>query len=933
MFKRSLLIAVLLIVLILACTKDEEDGKTPYELDKIEFTSFKILANSASGLTTESKVLIDAKSPVKVYDHGVVLLKDGVFLDKIALGELSENSFQTTVNSGLVKGQRYAIYPYLFAKNTLFHGDTLEFESKVEIDFVIDKVSPLEGFLNDTILIKGRNFCRSSETNKNVLQLGGANQRMIYESDSLIKAVILPNIPVSELSAVLTTCGVATELEDPFVISAPVLDTIAPHEAYVGEHFFIHGKNLHPAISRVWLDDFEIALEDTSDLDKLEATVTKDFPSGLLDLKIQVLDGVIERKAYFQSTTPVIHEIDKIETGFLDTLTIKGNYFLQPNSELQVQIGNRPQTIISSSRNEIVVVIDKYFEENAPTLNAITGVFNLEENITMLPPQIIAVDKDAYNLENDSVSLKTRYFLGYPNNVRVGNAGPYANMPFETVDSSGVLVLSLDDWLDVNDNFPHFEFDSDGEIKIELTTHYGNSSVNINIFPPKIQSIVQSAYYHSRVFPITIAGMNFGFAGSTEVYVDDVLIPYTGLSNFVIRNKAIQFPVPEFIEAGTHSIKLVTGGQVSDEITFELIDVVAENLTINSGTRKDVFELSGKNLDGNSHISIYANGTLCNIIERTSDTVKFQIPYFLILEAGMEITFRYGDKITGLGTINGIEPYEKSLDYLANSNYYRGSSYFEYQNEFYFLNNQGIFKFNLATQSWETFETNMGNINGYNSHSEVSVQGDKVYVPYGNTFQIYDMLNRQWESLDLVFEEYDSMIHGIVIENEAYIILREVSNTQVIFYKYDLQTHEKSALSQPIYPPSGSSTFDDLLRFGNTLYLNVQNNNIIAYDVAADSWSNLGYPTSFKYKFDTNLYVHNNILYLSGGRGNGLEFHELFALDLSGNTWTEKTYLPSKLTNHAVFGSGDQLYFLLGGGQYGYNNQYLFIYDINQDPY
>jgi hypothetical protein len=115
--------------------------------------------------------------------------------------------------------------------------------------------------------------------------------------------------------------------------------------------------------------------------------------------------------------------------------------------------------------------------------------------------------------------------------------------------------------------------------------------------------------------------------------------------------------------------------------------------------------------------------------------------------------------------------------------------------------------------------------------------------------------------------------------------------------------------------------------------LNVQNNNIIAYDVAADSWSNLGYPTSFKYKFDTNLYVHNNILYLSGGRGNGLEFHELFALDLSGNTWTEKTYLPSKLTNHAVFGSGDQLYFLLGGGQYGYNNQYLFIYDINQDPY
>ena len=61
----------------------------------------------------------------------------------------------------------------------------------------------------------------------------------------------------SVLEAALSTCN-NTYVLDNFVIDPPAFDSIAPHEAYLGDTFAIYGENLHSEISKVWIGDFEV---------------------------------------------------------------------------------------------------------------------------------------------------------------------------------------------------------------------------------------------------------------------------------------------------------------------------------------------------------------------------------------------------------------------------------------------------------------------------------------------------------------------------------------------------------------------------------------------------------------------------------------------------------------------------------------------------
>ena len=255
--------------------------------------------------------------------------------------------------------------------------------------------------------------------------------------------------------------------------------------------------------------------------DSLRAVVTTDFPPGLLDLKIQVLDRIVEIESGFQSTIPEIHELDKVETGFLDTLTIKGTYFAQPNKDLEVLVGGRNQKILESSDEEIKIVINSYFQEEDPKLVVNIGDFTLMEDIDMLPPQIISFDKEKYHLYDDEITIKTKYFLGSKSNVKIGGAeSSDYGYELEPVDSEGNLTISLSRWLEaIGNRNPDFVFEGIGTIKVALETTYGTSEMNFKVFAPLIESLSDDTYFYKSLIRLT--GLDFGYDDVSKVYIDD----------------------------------------------------------------------------------------------------------------------------------------------------------------------------------------------------------------------------------------------------------------------------------------------------------------------------------------------------------------------------------------------------------------------------
>lgn len=935
MIKKLILFVV--IAFLISCAKD--DSPIQKNEKRVEISSFLIEENTETGVIIKTELKIVGYNNYKFKNHGVLVHHNGLLVKKIEQGELSKNNFKTIIRSGVIKGKAYTVAPYVEVENKAISGDSLDFTSNVDIKISVKEIKPLRGFVYDTIHIIGENFCKTLDDTATRFLLNKSFQNIIYESDSLIKAIIIPNINSSKLTPTLRNCGIDTIIQKTFKINPPVLDSISSIETYVGENSFVYGENFHSHISNVWIDDVEVKLnKQRLDIDNLEMTIPEGLPAGLLNLKIKVLDTIIERQDYYKSTSPIITSLDKRDTGFLDTLLIKGNYLKQKGLPTKVYVGGKEQKIIKLSKDEVQIVISEYYRDNSSKLVLKTGSFELEENINMLPPEIISVDKDKYHLDDDFVTLKTKYFIaGASHNITIGGVtlrGVYNN--FQDVNADGIITLPMSDWLEAKSQYPKYVFSDIGKLNIEIKTQFGTSKENINIFPPIIESIANSSLFvNTHTDFLELSGSDFGYKYVSKVYIDDELVQDPGTSNYSIYNKEIRLIVPKHIAPGNHKLKVQTGGQFSNEITFNIKKITSSGLINNSGIRElDIFTIEGNNLENKYSYVVKVNGVRCDIVNTSNTNVQFTIPYHTALETAMPVTIEYGPEIINVGSINGIEPYSKLENYQVPSDYYTNSSHFEYKGELYFLNLNGIYRFDESSQNWVSFETNTP----FTSYSDsvgnnyISEVGDKIYVPWGNSFHIYDMTLKKWEeqTLDISLGDGHGMIYGIVDNNYAYI-MESIDVNTLAFIKYNLSNHTKEAVSQPPFMRGHS----DIIYFHEgKIYLDVRDHNITVYDIKNNSWEDIGFPKGeYKFFYDNNLYVHNNVLYFSGGQGNmGLEFN-LYAYDLSTKVWTLKTPTLLKLGRHAVWGSGEFLYFGLGNHTYvSFENNQMIKYDIKNDP-
>ncbi len=929
---KKLLVFLSFTIILSGCSKDEDSDKST-EPKFANFSSFEIIDNNDDLFQTETLLSSGENGIPTITNHGVELFFENKLIQRFDNGTLQNTSFINSIASYMSKGFTYTVRPFVVYNGKEYFGEFISFQSNLNIEIEIDNISPLTGFATDTVIVTGRNFCLPNNGAGNSLFLGGVYQKIISQSDSIIQAVISPIAEISTSKFSLESCRVLNSSDFEFVYDPPQLDSISSKEYYVGEKSRVYCKNLHPLHTKVWLNDIEVEVnKDRDSIIDLEFFIPKNLPPGKLDFKMEVIDRIVELKEAFQSTSPEITDIDKLSTGFLDTITIKGNYLVQPNSSTKITIGEREQTIVSASANEIKVLINQYFEESQPKLKYLSGEFKIERDIQMLPPEIISVDKTQYHLQDETVKVKTRYFLGTRSNITVAGQSLYLHTPFDGVDAEGNINLSLEDWLEITYS-PEFQFIEDGKLQISISTAYGEATRNIAIIPPTIETLNEEDFYYGE--RLIIQGKDFGYnRGHTKVsdiYINDEIVPYSGNSNYSFRNQEIYLPIPNMAQIGKNILKIVTGGQTSNEIEFNVIEVIPEQLSVTSGTRKDIFEIVGQNLTG----QVYANGAYCQIIESSESSMKFQLPYYNLLDAPSNITLTYGPHTYDVGTINGIEPYSLVQNYQPIDIFF-GFTSFEYMGEFYMVTYQGIFKLNLGSGSWELIESNMGDVlsNG-EKRRKGSFSNGKLYFPSEKSFQVYDLTEKRWiDDIDLNISDELDIWYSSVNDGVAYVISRTNSFR---FYAYNLSTDEIIDLSQPKHFPNGIPNIfaivNNFKSFNNRLYLELYGT-IQMFDINENTWTDLGHPSRESNRQWTNIYEYDNILYFSGGLlSASTTFYDLHAYDLNSRQWSEKTYLPSMLSQHAVYGQNNKLYFFSGDGEFRYDNLKMFEYDIAQDPY
>ncbi len=913
---KSLKHLFLILFFILSCDSNEEDDKI--NSVEIKINSYELLENTINGVETKTYLDFIGEGEFKMQEHGIVWYKKIGDKKQINKGELLKNEYNTKISSGLLKDSVYKTYPFIKFNEKLIYGDTLEFISFATSTVIIDKLIPKDGFIYDTIQVIGKNFCLEDFNNKIIFN-NRSFLEIISESDTLIKAIIPSYINNSELAFILNSCNTSTPIKDIFTINEPVLDSINSKEKYVNDILTLFGENIHSSISEVWLDDIKSQVINSNSVDSLSIRIPKNLAVGKVSLKLKVLDRIIEKPNYFQTTTPYIDNTLPNKIGFLDTLTVEGNYFIQNDSKIKAYVGNSQQKIVSVNKTEIKIFIDRYFNDTNPKIKLEFTDFEVEKEIEMLPPFIHSFNKENYHLSEIDFIVKTDNFLN--DDIEIGGRKKKFGVD-SNVNLNGDLNLSLKKWLNIDSYTWNYNLTAPGLLEVKIKTQFGEDSKQVKIFAPIITSVNSNAFLPSDY--IEIFGEDFAFSRFTKIYIDDDEIPNPNNSSYNINNNIIYFELLKNTNAGLHKLYVVTAGQKSNTIEYTIKETKIFSVNKNTGTRRDIYEVTGENLD---KLVIKANDNYCEIINKGSSKVTFRLPYSIQLTSAIKLTANSGDQEFDLGTFNGIESFEiVENSFLDQTNYYERHVSFSDENSWYYVNNKGVFKFSVESKKWENIDTNTPPFN-------TPIFGEKAYVTFKDgiaRYPLYDKIysynvnNKTWSQTE---------IKNIVVKNGVIVedVLFAIQNSTNDFYKVNLLDDS----IQKIEKPSDLKILYENITYGDgKIFINPFQGSAYYYDIKNNNWKNIGRPRNFSGTYNNIAlkYYHGSLFFSGGWTDAGVE-HRLYEYQLNSNTWIEQTPMLKKVYNHSLFLNNDEIYIGLGIGRHNYENYSTQIYNINKDPH
>ena len=369
--KRFTVLYFLILLLFTGCTKEAER----------EFPRVRTLP---VGAITDKGVILRGEitnyPSVDIEEYGFLVAEissvneDDMFI--ISPGnDPGAGIFEAPLTGGIEEGKTYSFVAYAISNGVLSVGSELTFESQGSDPPLITGFSPTDGMVGDTVEISCSNILGPEE--KYTVSFGLTNAEIVFFSDTLIKAIVPLTIESRESTVSITGYGESFTAQNKFVLLVPVIESFSPGEAYPGEEVIITGSNFHPVkeINKVLFNDTNADI-----LGVTSTTLTVKLP------EIPEDDAIITVLISGQSATsasritvlgPEITYFEPLSGTFLEEVHLYGEALLM-GRQPEVYFNNSKASIISSSDEEIIVLVPVNLSDQESTIKLVYAVKTIE---------------------------------------------------------------------------------------------------------------------------------------------------------------------------------------------------------------------------------------------------------------------------------------------------------------------------------------------------------------------------------------------------------------------------------------------------------------------------------------------------------------------------------------------------------------------------
>lgn len=227
--------------------------------------------------------------------------------------------------------------------------------------------SPANGFIGDTITLTGA-FYKNTPT----VRFGDVSARVISKDSKTLK-VKVPDDIVNATPAISVVDGQTITSKTSFHLNAPVIDSVYPRTAYVGQVIRIAGKGFRNTFSydQVYMDNSGISVSSAGNTPTAApesntsiAVNTKNAGIGMHGFAVEVAGLKTLAKDSVRLIAPIPPEITSIVEDTIvegDLIEIMGNHFLSPSPEVPTTVTTVDRGITKNfnieyiSDNEIIV--------------------------------------------------------------------------------------------------------------------------------------------------------------------------------------------------------------------------------------------------------------------------------------------------------------------------------------------------------------------------------------------------------------------------------------------------------------------------------------------------------------------------------------------------------------------------------------------------
>ncbi len=687
---------------------------------------------------------------------------------------------------------------------------------------VIEKITPDNGFFNDTILITGKYF--HPHTIYNHVLIDDHPLDIISSSTSEIKAIVPSGLSNGSLDLrVLIFDSLSAIKKQAFTNYNP---SLSPVKGTFRDTLSFHGKNFQTGNITIRIDEIPAEpfyVSDTLIQTGIPDEVQKHYPEILLSVgsHIFVFDSA------YEMLPPVIKSVFPDTIFFNDPVTLKGSYFNPVKTLNKVYIGNILSTVLFASQDSITVTVPPgiHLANGKTDLELQTGGFSTRWSGQLIIPQpVISEFSPDSGIVGEVLVINGENFnpVANYNQVRFGDTA--INTFFSSPEYVKVIIPE----------------NSDLNSSVSVLTN-GQASESKDFHLKKLEITDVSPINVYRGTTVTINGKNFCSNPETGKNTNKIFFSSDSYARKPVyfNHTELQFVIPN---------KLYAEGPSA--------------LSVQLGIQK--VDLPGK----------------LNMIEPWKKILTLNVSYplnYICSKIGTKVYFGIGPYDRTLYELDLTNNTQKELTLYPGNKAFNAAS-FALGDTIYICNGGDFYAYYLKQNQWEKL-----NGNPYFPSGVISfVIGDRAYVVPGNdsvSFYEYNAQNRQWiRKKDLpgttpkYFEPESFVINntGYVIFNDGQLWTYDPDNDSWLEkkscdldYRYHMTAFSANGKG---YAGFGMNGYDDYL------------SDLWEYDPVADQWtkkqfSPVGLAYCFSFSWEGKGYVG------AGYQTSGYSNHILYQFD------------------------------------------------------